>query len=410
MKGYFNTFIIIKAFFVAFALSAFIYFEYFGLHVKLLDSLFAIAGFYALFRAKPKEAFFIGFFIGLFWFYWIALSFRYYELVWLIPLVILGVALIYGTIFYLFARLSPYGMLRALGIVFFSFVAPFGFNWLQFELVLINSYFSSEFFAFAGFIFLIYLVNIAPKKWKILPLLALILLSFYPLHESPKDLPPLGIEIVNLKLDQAKKWNENYKQDIVQENLKLIEKAYESGASVIVFPESAMPVYLNLDAQLYAKLQALSQKITIITGALSVVNQEVLNSTFVFEKGEVQVAHKVILVPFGEQIPLPKFARNFINKIFFNGASDYAHEQNPQDFLVRGVKFRNAICFEATKDALYTHNPDFMIAISNNAWFTPSIEPTLQNLLLRYYAQKYNTIIYHSANAGKSGVIFPSKR
>ena len=28
-----------------------------------------------------------------------------------------------------------------------------------------------------------------------------------------------------------------------------------------------------------------------------------------------------------------------------------------------------------------------MIVISNNAWFIPSIEPTLQHLLLKYYSK-----------------------
>lgn len=48
-----------------------------------------------------------------------------------------------------------------------------------------------------------------------------------------------------------------------------------------------------------------------------------------------------------------------------------------------------------------------MIAISNNAWFEPSIEQTLQHLLLRYYAAKYQTVIYHAANGGISGIILP---
>jgi apolipoprotein N-acyltransferase len=46
-----------------------------------------------------------------------------------------------------------------------------------------------------------------------------------------------------------------------------------------------------------------------------------------------------------------------------------------------------------------------MIAISNNGWFHPSIEPTLQKLLMRFYAKKHHSIIYHSANMGGTGII-----
>jgi apolipoprotein N-acyltransferase len=53
-----------------------------------------------------------------------------------------------------------------------------------------------------------------------------------------------------------------------------------------------------------------------------------------------------------------------------------------------------------------------MIVLSNNGWFTPSIEPTLQKLLLQYYSKKYGTTIYHSVNMSESyvvqdGEIFP---
>jgi len=46
-----------------------------------------------------------------------------------------------------------------------------------------------------------------------------------------------------------------------------------------------------------------------------------------------------------------------------------------------------------------------MIAISNNAWFAPSIEPTIQKLLMEYYARKYGVTIYHAANYKGTGVI-----
>ena len=48
-----------------------------------------------------------------------------------------------------------------------------------------------------------------------------------------------------------------------------------------------------------------------------------------------------------------------------------------------------------------------MVAISNNAWFTPSIEPTLQHLLLKYYSKKYDVNIYHIANGSSNRIYRP---
>ena len=48
-----------------------------------------------------------------------------------------------------------------------------------------------------------------------------------------------------------------------------------------------------------------------------------------------------------------------------------------------------------------------MILISNNGWFVPSVEPTLQRLLLEYYSHRYGTFIYHSVNMSDSYIIVP---
>ena len=47
-----------------------------------------------------------------------------------------------------------------------------------------------------------------------------------------------------------------------------------------------------------------------------------------------------------------------------------------------------------------------MVAISNQGWFYPSVEPTLQRLVMRHQARKYGTVIYHSVNMGPSEVIY----
>ena len=48
-----------------------------------------------------------------------------------------------------------------------------------------------------------------------------------------------------------------------------------------------------------------------------------------------------------------------------------------------------------------------MIAISNNAWFTPSIEPTLQHLLLKFYSRTYNVTIFHVVNGSPNRIYRP---
>ena len=99
-------------------------------------------------------------------------------------------------------------------------------------------------------------------------------------------------------------------------------------------------------------------------------------------------------------------SRLFINDLFYNGAKDYEVALKPTTFNIKNEKFRNAICYEATSDEIYKDlDSKYIIVSSNNAWFTPSIEPTLQKLLLKYYAKKYKVLIYHSTNMSKNMLI-----
>ena len=406
LRGHFSTFFIIKGFFIALSLSIFIYLDYFSLHVKILDTFFALLGFYGLLACNKKTLLWIGFFIGVFWFYWIGFGFQYYDLTYLIPLVVIGFGMIYGFFFWVISIFAITLEARTLLVFLLVFFKPFGFNWFKPELILLNSYFPTDIYLFGLFLVLINLLIRAKNYWKILPL---VFLSALPFLNTPNQYkkPTIDVAIANINLAQNKKWKKQYANEIIQGNFFIINEAIKKKKELVILPESAFPLYLNLQKNILQKLQKLSFKITILTGGLSVQNNKVFNSSYLFQDGHYSIANKVVLVPFGEKIPLPKWAVDLINHIFFNGADDYESAKEPYDFTIKGYTFRNAICYEATTDTLYSSNPKQMIAISNNAWFEPSIEPTLQRLLLKLYARKYNTIIYHSANSGISGIITP---
>ena len=98
-----------------------------------------------------------------------------------------------------------------------------------------------------------------------------------------------------------------------------------------------------------------------------------------------------------------------VNKLFFGGASDFKKAENFSDYEIDGVKIRNAICYEATREELYKGEFDVVVAITNNGWFVPSSEPVLQRVLIKHLATKYNKAVYHSVNGSKSEIILPKK-
>ncbi len=217
-------------------------------------------------------------------------------------------------------------------------------------------------------------------------------------------MPNLKINLVSTYVPQDKKWDKNYIPIEIQNNFKYIKESIKKHYDVVVLPESAFPLFLNLHPDLMQKLKQLSSKITIITGALHYKNKKLYNSTYIFENQKVTILDKHILVPFGEYIPFPIFQKE-INKIFFNGASDYDVSKNFGIFSIKNYKFINAICYEATIKDLYKLPPPYIIAMSNMAWFMPSIAPIIQKLLIKSYASKYKKIVFHSLNGYKSYVI-----
>jgi len=320
----------------------------------------------------------------------------------------------YGIIFYTLAWLSEKVetlfkinavLLKALALFGFSYLHPFGFDWLKPELMFLESYLGIEKWQFG-----LILLSISLSIWKNnLIFLLLIFTAYQPSTPVSQTIDP-NIQLVSTQVTVEDKWNETLHQEQFNTIFKAIDKAIDANKTLIVLPESVFPTFLNHSQVLIDTLQEKSQHIAIVVGGLYWDNNTPRNSTYIFVNNKVTIANKVLLVPFGESNPLPDFLSDWVNKVFYDGAVDYKASSDITDYKIAGITYRNAICFEATSEKLYKKDkkgnyPQNMIVLSNNGWFTPSTEPTLQKLLLQYYSKKYGTTIYHSVNMSPSYII-----
>ena len=375
------------------------------LFFKILFTINLFLAFFYLLHSNHKW-FGGGFLIGFFWFWWIGLSFRYYDLSWMIPIVILIVAFIYGAIFYLIGKV--YELLKDevvkkffLVIVFtfgFDYISLFTFDWLKSEVLFINSIFGIE----KVVLFLVIYSIAFYKKLKYISFLLLTVAIF--IKSSPIKEPKLDIYVASTNIDQDKKWDKRFLSKQIDNNFNIIDKAIKLKKDVVILPESAFPMFLNLYPELINKLKNLSKKIVIITGALHLKDNKFYNSTYIFQNTKLTILDKHKLVPFGEYIPIAFFQKE-INEFFFNGASDYEVSKNFGIFNIKGYDFINAICYEVTLKELYKLKPNYIVALSNVAWFMPSIMPSLQQMIIKIYAKKYKKIVYHSINGFKSYIV-----
>jgi len=415
IRQYISTFELTRGFFIALLGAAFIYMDYGWHSYPVLTTLFGLLSLYLLLQSNARTWLFSGFFTGLFWFWWIALSFKHYHMPWAIPIVVLAMGLLYATLFWLIAWTSEKTSLfftltlKALGLLMFSYIHPFGFDWFKPELMFVNSYIGIEKWQFA-----VVLSAIVLSIWRKQFLwMFLVMLTYQPHSQNIPHLPE-QITLVTTHTSIEDKWNKTLHQKQFKEVFIDIDTAIEQKKNLIIFPESVFPVFLNYDKDLISRLKKRAEHIAIVAGGLYWDGKTPYNSAYIFANGKITVANKVLLVPFGESNPLPDFLSDWVNKVFYDCAVDYIASKNVTDYTIDGTTYRNAICFEATSEKLYEKDkngkrPNNMIVLSNNGWFTPSVEPTLQKLLLEYYSKKYGTTIYHAVNMSKSYVIHNGK-
>jgi len=392
--------------------SAFLYLSHIGIVLPWLNTLLGLLFFYLLLPTNARTWFFTGALLSLLWFWWIALSFFHYHMAWAIPLVLLFISLIYGILFWLIAKIASLTehyiirlSLKALGLLCLSCIHPFTFDWFKPELMFTQSDLGIQKWQFS-----LILTALVLTHWrKNLFFLLLILVAWQPLPHIV-DKHNTDITLITTHIPVEAKWDKTKHPVQFQKLLSRIDSAIDANKSLVVLPESVFPIFLNRDKKLFNALHNRAKHINIVTGALYWDGKTPRNATYIFTKdGKVRVANKVILVPFGEANPLPDFLSDWVNRVFYDNAVDYKADAVITDYTVEGKTYRNAICFEATSELLYTGAPKQMIVLSNNGWFAPSIEPTLQRILLQYYSRKYGTTIYHAVNMAPSYIIRKGK-
>lgn len=414
ISHYFNTFVLTRGLLIALLSSTFIYLAYWNLSTLFANTILGLTALYLLLQEDKKVWFVSGAFIGLFWFWWIALSLQHYGMTWAVPIEILIIMLSYGALFWFIAWLSekvsskfsiPAVFIKAFGLLGLSYIHPFSFDWLKPELMFIESYLGIEKWQFA---LILLAISLSIQKQRLLYLL-LIVFTYQP-HLGRVEIDTQNIALITTHTNVQDKWNETMQPKQFNVIFKAIDRAIAAKKRLVILPESVFPVFLNRSQAMIDTLQEKAKHISIVTGGLYWDGKTPRNSSYIFTSNTITVANKVVLVPFGESNPLPDFLSDWVNKVFYDGAVDYKASSKITDYAIDGTTYRNAICFEATSERLYAkdqhgNRPKNMIALSNNGWFTPSTEPTLQKLLLQYYSKKYGTKIYHAVNMSKSCII-----
>lgn len=220
----------------------------------------------------------------------------------------------------------------------------------------------------------------------------------------------IKIGLVQGNIPQEMKFSQAQYQAIIRRYYQLTEKIAPK-VDLVIWPETAIPGIYEEDFSLSTVLRDLSIESgsTIVTGIFSTEGPQIRNSIVAYgtKASEDQLYHKVHLVPFGEYIPFRSLLSLFGNmiEIPFADLSEGTMAQKPLSFMTTQGRFQggSSICYEAVfgnEARLMGRESDFLINVSNDAWFGDSIGPWQHFQITRARAIELQKEMVRSTNNG----------
>ncbi|MBM4284695.1 MAG: apolipoprotein N-acyltransferase [Deltaproteobacteria bacterium] len=242
---------------------------------------------------------------------------------------------------------------------------------------------------------------------------------------TPPATTHLRISLIQGNIPQERKWDECFREEIVQTYRTLTLRAVRQGKPhLIVWPESALPGLLLQDTGLMNAVVSLVRetKTPLVLGSAQRPKigppdwaaAHRFNSVFLITPaGEIGgVYHKMHLLPFGEYLPyretLPWPAG------FAALAGNFVPGREPTLLSLGAFRFAAPVCWETLFPhlcrRLAAQGAAFMVNLTNEAWFGDSAAPWQFLMMNVFRAVENGVALARAANTGISCLIDPTGR
>jgi apolipoprotein N-acyltransferase len=221
---------------------------------------------------------------------------------------------------------------------------------------------------------------------------------------SPPD-QPIHVVLVQGNVPQGQKWDPAMRNAVFDRYLHLTDEGVSAagpGQSVVVWPETASPFLLDTAA--LQAIAAASHDEPVLAGAVRFDKDDRPRNTLVAVTGAGSVAalyDKWHLVPFGEY--QPSWAQVGIQLVPGGG---FAAGPGPRTLRIPGVPpVGPLICYEAIFPGQVVDEadrPDWMVNVTNDAWFGTSSGPRQHLAAARLRAVEEGLPLMRAANTGIS--------
>ncbi|GAM78737.1 apolipoprotein N-acyltransferase [Vibrio ishigakensis] len=262
---------------------------------------------------------------------------------------------------------------------------------------------------------------ISNKKWKTLALPALIFLGSWLTHlatwVTPDQTRTQTVALVQGNVAQELKWLPSHRWPTM---LKYMDHTRDNwDADIIIWPEAAIPAFEHEVPQFMETidLQARDNDAAVITGVLTrdadghffnSVTTLGVNPNGPYDYNTQHRYQKHHLLPFGEFVPLEDILRPLAP--FFNlPMSSFDRGDYIQDNIVaKGMHMVVALCYEIIFNQQLRDNvtdkTDYILTLSNDAWFGDSIGPLQHMEIARMRALEFGMPVIRATNNGVTAV------
>ncbi|MFQ5847469.1 MAG: apolipoprotein N-acyltransferase [Candidatus Methylomirabilales bacterium] len=226
----------------------------------------------------------------------------------------------------------------------------------------------------------------------------------------------IRVSVVQGNIEQSVKWDPGFGTRTIAIYRRLTRQA-APGSELIVWPETAVPFFLRGGGASSQRVLAIAREVQspLLVGSpdrVIDIAPRYYNSAFLISpRGKiVQKYDKIHLVPFGEYVPLQSLLF-FVHKVAA-GIGDFRAGEAFTVFETPQGRFGVLICFEAIfPDQVRRYvlaGADFLVNITNDAWFGDSSAPYQHLSMAALRAVENGVYLVRAANTGISALIAPT--
>ena len=254
--------------------------------------------------------------------------------------------------------------------------------------------------------------------YSLMPLLILMAVSYFDFNiKNNEEYINIKVKLIQPNIIQEEKWDDNLKNNHFKKLVRMSLVNKDSfKPKYIIWPESAfqfdIEILKNKNLRFF---NWLDEDQLLITGATRREYKDkelikIYNSAYFINNNDnvLKYYDKVKLVPFGEFIPLRGLFE--FNK-YTKGSLDFSSglSSNVINLNENFVKIGILICYEIifSGNVINGPRPDFLINLTNDAWYRSSIGPVQHLSTARVRAIEEGITVLRIANTGISAVISP---